>query len=150
MTDRRQQALDRLEAILGSVPDIAEVFHNRGDIPEDKRPAAVLLDGPERVETTVRGGRPGSSPVLVTMTPQIFFEMPAPNPQNDGVGESLNAIRVNALKLILTDETLHEILTTNGYVRYLGMESDLVTGRAMQGESELKIALTYPLIPDEL
>lgn len=154
--DRRQDVLDRLFAILVGVLDADSVFHNRGNLPVDKRPAIVLLDGVEAVPDHLRNptrSRVVQSPVMLTLRPQIFY-LAVPNPpKNDGVGEELNAARAAIIKAICQDAQLVDLIggpRGNGRVSYRGCDTDMQTGTLLEGELQLHFEIDYDLHPSQL
>lgn len=156
MFDKREAILQRMFAILNSIdgPAVIEgmpsIFRNRGEVPDDKCPALVLLDGREviRVSTSGKGGI--QTPTTFTIQPQVFVLLKQrENTNNDGVGEELSGFRMKLLKAFATDEDLIAMLGSNGEIQYLGHETDLQTGSTMLGQMQMLFALTYVLNPGE-
>jgi hypothetical protein len=152
MTDRREQTLARLTVIMAEIPSIQAAVRNRGELPANKRPAIVVLDGDEVARESVaqQRGRLTLAPHLVDLTPEIFIVMDQREPHNVGIGEDLNALRIAVLKAIIADQELVGILGANGDIRYNGCNTDMATGRAMEGQMQLSITFTYALRPSEL
>src|SRR5678809_1177944 len=95
--DKREAILARLAVLLATVTGVRTVYRNRIDIPESKRPAVVILDADELVDPqfemeNARGTPPaaGISPVVITMTPEIYL-LDSARPAD--VGTALNAFR---------------------------------------------------------
>lgn len=157
MSDKREEILERLLALLDAVPPQAgyeehSAFRNRGVLPQDLRPALVLLDGVENVKTSVeRRGRVFMSPTVMTMLPQIFVILkPRKTPTNAGVGEELNVFRAAVVSAIAHDMTLARLCGSNGQVSLRRVETDMQTGSTLEGQLRLDFAFDYVLNPDEL
>jgi hypothetical protein len=43
----------------------------------------------------------------------------------------------------MQDDTLHNLLGTNGYVEYRGMETDMQTGAEVKGQFRMDFAFAY-------
>lgn len=150
MTDKREQILSTLYASLVSVPGMTAdtVFRNRDQLPDDKRPAILLLDGDEEGHAQADGrNRIASAPNLVTMKPEIYFAIEDRKPQNEDVGPDVNAMRAKILKTVLNDQSVIGLCTN---VFYAGLITDLAKGRDMIGQMGLSINFTYYLKPSEL
>jgi hypothetical protein len=152
MTDRRELVLQRLLAILATLQTVQHVVRNRGELPPGKRPAIVLLDADEVARAFVpqQRGRLIAYPSLVDMTPEIYVVMDLREPDNTLIGEDMDALRIAIIKAITADQELHGILSANGDIRYVGCETDMASGRTMEGQLHIKMTFTYPLIPSEL
>jgi len=167
MTDRREQILQRLLAILtaiatswrndpsATIPSgipVKEVVRSRGEMPPEKRPAIMLLDAGEvaRPGVAQSRGRLTAGPQLVDMTPEIYVVMDLREPDNELLGEDLNAMRMVILKAIMFDGELATILGGNGSIRFAGAQTDLGEGRFMEGKMIIQMTFGYPLIPSEL
>ena len=159
MVDQRELVLQRILAVLNTVEGVAEgnneksVFRNRGQVPEDKRPAIVLLDGIERKRTvTVGGGRSRMPAVEMDLSPQIFVLLKTrSNLTNVNVGEELSEFRVRVLAALFADMELWDLLGgDSGQIEYRGADTDMQTGSNMTGEMQLDIAFTYIFDPDDL
>jgi hypothetical protein len=152
MTDRREQVLAALFLVLQSVAGVKVVVRNRGELPAAIRPAVVLLDGNEtaRDSPPQERGRLTAAPNLVDMSPEIYVVMDQREPKNDRIGEDMNAMRMAILKAIMTDEPLIAVLGSNGDIKYLGCDTDMASGRSMEGQLFLRFTFTYVLKPSEL
>jgi hypothetical protein len=152
--DLRQAIIDRLLEVLSDLvtePDL--VFHNRGDLPADKRPCIVLLDGDESVRPGTSRMRAVMPPTTVTLRPQVFYLVETRPPKNEGVGEEISGVRVSIIRAICNDETLINMVggpRGNGKVAYLGCETDMKTGSSMRGELQLHFEIDYDLHPATL
>ena len=87
------------------------------------------------------------SPSLVTMNPQIFVVMKSKLPQNENLGQEMNALRLQMISAVVQDEELINLLTANGDINYLGNETDLKSGSNLEGQMRLDFAMTYVLDP---
>jgi hypothetical protein len=136
---------------LAQVDGVKSVFRNRGEVPADKLPAAVLLDGKEVIKISTAGHGGMRVPSVFTLSPQIFIVLkPRDDINNDGVGEELSAFRVQILKLIRDDDTLAALLGSNGEVVYEGHDTDMQTGSTMQGQMQMNFTFSYVLNPSDL
>lgn len=158
MIDRREEILVRLLALLGTVEldgyAVENVFRNRGVFPEDKRPAIALLDGSEDVALS---GAPKSSrqsgpvPYLMSLKPFIHVALLRREiTKADELGPELSAFRRGIIAAVFYDSQLLDLVTTNGVIEYLGSQTDMESGSAMQGELRLDFAFRYPLNPMDL
>jgi hypothetical protein len=151
--DKREMILAHLLSLLQTLDGLAQldgiksVFRNRGEVPAEKLPAVVLLDGQERIKIS----RPLSNPTIFTLNPQIFVVLkPRDDINNDGIGEELSAFRVKIIKLMRDDDTLVAMLGANGQIVYGGHDTDMQTGSTMQGQMQMNFALDYVLNPSDL
>jgi hypothetical protein len=143
MTDRREEILQRMLAILNSVADGISVYRNRAAMEDKELPAYVLLDGTEE-RGIVPTQRRGQQQMIVV--PQVFYvPVPPENQMNEGIGEALSLHRSALLKAIMTDGPLAMLAGDNGYVEYRGMETDMQTGAEVQGQFRLSFAVAYML-----
>jgi hypothetical protein len=149
--DVRERILERLVAIVGTMPSIKEVYRNNVDLTEDDLPAAAVLDGDEETEDHAdRTMRPPDRPTLATMTPEIVIFKLAPQ-----VGPDISTLRRELIKLVLYDVELNEqIVKTgrygNGAIRYLGCQTDLGWERSMFGALKANFQFRYALRPSDL
>lgn len=146
--DRREEVLARLLVIATELEGINKAVRNKKAISEDQRPGYMINDADEEAdEREVGRGRGGASANLVTMTPEqviVLGNVP------EAVGTDLNTLRRAFVKAVLTDEALHEIVGSNGEIRYKGCATGLAQGRTMEGEMGIFITFTYPFLPSEL
>lgn len=154
MIDRRELILARLETLLASIDDAPaeNVFRNRAVLPEDKRPAMVLLDGVEDV--SLSGGPKssrGPAAYFCTLRPQIFAVLQRREiPEAGQIGPELSQYRVAIMAAVMHDDDLLEIVETNGMIEYSGSETDMQTGSTMEGQLQMNFAFRYRLDPQEL
>jgi len=147
--DRRDAILTQLEALL--TPLAPNFYRDRGELPAEIRPAIVLLDADEMADDrAINRGRLASSPNLVRLTPEIYIVLAGQKPLNATVGILLNSFRMAILNSILFDNTLQNIVTSSGEIRYNGCVTDLGKDRSMNGEMGVSITFVYPFIPGEL
>lgn len=158
--DRRQLICARLFELLeglsvtistGPIPP-GHIVHNRNELPQEKVPGIILLDADEVrdqrfPETPGRQTAPG--PGIMKMTPEIYIVLDVRKPQNKMVGEDLNEVRGEVLRLVLHDPVLQSITGTNGSIVYDGCVTDLARNRVMQGQMGVSITFSYPFIPGE-
>jgi hypothetical protein len=161
--DKRELVNLRIMAALGTVPDVtpAKVYRNRAEFDEKKHtpPLIVYLDGTERkildANTSrrdgARGGVPAVVPMIMEMTPQIFLIMkPKLLDQAAEYGPEISDWRMKVIKAIMKDDALLAILGANGGIDYRGMETDMQTGRTMEGQLQFNFAFRYVLNPSDL
>lgn len=161
MTDKREEILLLLMELLGDIEGITAVYRDRGELPNDKLPAAVLLDGSERLRTHISGKSfVQMPPAMFTLSPQIFIILKPrddiSNEKLDGVdapvGPELSLYRrrvINAMK----DENLAMLLGPNGQIECLKIDTDMQTGStigAMGAQMQFHYDLTYLLDPSDL
>lgn len=147
MADKREQILTRIQAILGGIEGLDLVLRNDIEIPEDRLPAAVLLDGDEQT----RGGsfdrkRPAYGPLIMDMMPEIYVLT-----QNDPaeVGQAISGFRGKIVQALCTDPQLAR-LAFEGDIRYMGMQTGLALGRSVQGEMGMMFHVAYHMDPARL
>ena len=151
MVDKRELILLRLFEVLKSIPTLNQWVRNRGELPDEKRPAIIMLDGDEHAsETAFNRGRIGASPNMISLVPEVYISLEARKPDNVNTGEDLSAIRVAILKAVLTDSVLLSLVGGNGEIRYNGCVTDLARGRNIDGEMGLMFAFVYHFKPSEL
>lgn len=152
MVDRRKQILSRLFVVLGTAIDTFTWYRNRGDLDADKRPGGIMLDADETVVTSMTERKPSTAavPTLISMSPEVYVILADTKPTNTNIGDVLNDYRTTLVKAVLLDETLRDLVGTNGTVRYDGIVTDLAKGRDMAGELGIGFTFIYPLIPSEL
>lgn len=152
MTDRREQILARLLVVLETVSGVRVAVRNRGELPPNKRPAVILLDADEiaREAPPQQRGRLTMAPNLVDMSPEIYVVMDQREPQNASIGEDMNTLRIAIMKAIMSDDQLAAILGSNGDIQYNGCETDMASGRSLEGQMHIRMTFTYVLRPSEL
>lgn len=129
------------------------IVHNRNELPKEKVPGIILLDGDEAKDKRFpdmagRGQRPG--PGMMLMTPEIYVVLDVRKPNNINVGEDLNAARQQIIDLVLHDAGLQAITGSNGSITYDGAITDLARNREMKGQMGLSFTFSYPFVPDEI
>ena len=153
MLDKREAILLRMLAILETITNGAEpifVFRNRGEVPPDKYPALILLDGGESFKnsTSTRGGI--LAPTVYNLNPQVFVLLKASyTVNNDNVGPALSSWRMKLLRAFASDDSLFAMLGSNGEMQYLGHETDMQTGSLMIGQMLMQFSLSYTLNPSD-
>src|SRR5689334_18138113 len=97
--DKREDILVRIEAILSAnKTEGFKVYRNRAALEENDLPAYVLLDGGEEKQ---KGSDDRRAPILMLMTPQIFYvPLPPENRTNDGIGPQMSEERSKLIKAI--------------------------------------------------
>jgi hypothetical protein len=156
MQDKRELILLRMLTLMGTVNGTADplsVFRNRAEIPPDKLPALVLLDGKEAAKNPdlqrTRGG--ARVPAVFELTPQVFIVLKPRNTiDNPGVGEELSGLRMQLLKAFIQDDELWALLGSNGEIINLGHDTDLQTGSTVVGQMQLHFQVSYVFDPADL
>jgi hypothetical protein len=160
--DKREAILEQMLVVLGQVGSgwVAQangetsVFRNRAEIPTEKLPALVLLDGSETIiarpgwgsSTGITPSTP--APQIYQLTPQVFIVCkPRDTIENVGVGEELSAMRMKLLTAMLNDDELDGLLGSNGDIFYLGHQTDLQTGSTVLGTMQVNFQLNYVFDP---
>lgn len=148
MTDRREQILSVIFETLQAVPGFNTCARNRDQLPAEKRPAILLLDGDEEAKRDADGrGRVGSSPNRIILRPEIYIVLDTRKPRNEGLGQDLNAFRVLVVKALLTASAISDLCEN---VFYGGCVSDLAKDRVMEGQLAIHVEFTYLLKPNDL
>lgn len=155
--DKREMILQRMLAVLrtitgpASVNGVPSIFRNRGEVPNEKLPALILLDGREVIKISASGKGGILAPTVFTLQPQVFVMLkPRDDINNDGIGEDLSDFRMKLLKAFTSDDELLAMLGSNGEIQYLGHETDMQTGSTMIGQMQMLFTLTYVLNPSDL
>lgn len=151
MTFAREDILQRLIEISGTIPGIKTVAWDVISVNDDQLPAIAVLEGDEEASEDDRVNRPTNAPRRVTMMPHLIIVAGRNigSPPLD-IGPALNNFYRLLLKAVMTDATLAGLTLDGRGVRLVGMESDLAHGRMMQGQMAVKFALTYGLVPNNL
>lgn len=160
--DRRVLILQQLEELLGGL-DIelttgripaGNFVRNRNELPAEKVPGIILLDGDEVGDPgTARVPSGRSTPLtsrLMKMQPEIYVVLNVRKPQNKNVGEDLSIARAVILKAVIQDQTLRAIVGDNGRIDYDGVVTDLSRNRTMEGQMGIAFSFIYPFLPLEI
>ena len=162
--NRRELILARLQERMMSVPGVAEVdgvksvFRNRGAVPDELRPAIVVLDGREVLVTTISQQHREMPPAIMRVLPQIWVLVRArDNVNNDTldnqsapIGEELSAWQVKVQGAIYGDEVLLGLLGDSGGIDWQGLDTDLEAAAEMTGELLLNFGFRYYFNPAEV
>lgn len=150
MTDRREQILARLLAVIGEdlnegVPGVRG-YRNRDDVSGDQGPAIIVHDAAEAAADGP--GRPKGSLVdFVVMSPQVFIL--AGSPAVD-VGSVLNSLRALLVPAVLGDALLLALCGNNGEIRYVGCGTVTAAGEQRAGIMEVSFSFQYVLSVNDL
>lgn len=156
MTDTREDILDRLETLLGSVEGITAVYRDRAEMPVEKLPAVILLDGSENISQQIMPNKSvRMPPAIFTLAPQIFVVLkPRDDMSNttlDGVsapiGPELSAYRVKVISTVINDPTLLSLVGSNGQILYRGSDTDMQSGSSMIGQIQMHFEFNYVFMP---
>lgn len=154
--DNRELILARLQVILASVPGLstAQVYRDRGEFDEEKTtlPIMILLDGSERKISEARNGRGVQFlPAIMELVPEIFLIIkPKVLNKASEYGPEISGWRMKVLKAIVLDAALLALLGANGSIDYRGTDTDMQTGRSMEGQMQFNFAFRYVLNPSDL
>ena len=162
MRDIREEILVHLVALMATVPGITAVYRNRGELPKEKLPGAVVLDGSEDLRSNI-GGKSfvQMPPAVFTIKPYIYIVLQMrddiTNETVDGVshpvGPAISAFRMFTLNAVLNDPTLIALCGPNGQIEYRGCETDMQPGApigSLGGQIQMKFTISYTLNPSDL
>lgn len=154
---KREMILSLLLELMGGVdhPASSNRFRNRGDIPENKRPAFVLLDGSEAAvaQTIVsqRRTRSRESPIRLRLTPQLFaLNIKKSDAEAHLSGPEISDLIIAVQQAVLQSEALAALVGPNGDVAYKGHITDMQTGSEMVGSVLFLFEIDYWLMPEHL
>lgn len=148
MADKREQILERLQAVAGGVSGVVSSVRNETGFADTQLPAVSVLEGDENAsDSDAERGRSPSRPYIVTMMPQVFIRA---RQDDTKVGTRLNTIRAAIVKAVLADTELLALTKDAVGIRYGGSQSTLHAARSMVGATALVFAITYVLTPSEL
>jgi hypothetical protein len=142
--DVRELILDRIKDILTTLKEdgtFVRVYRNTNEIPEDARPAAVLIDGPE-VAKESDPNNSGMAPRSITAMPQIAV-LEDSHPED--LGTTLNLLRRHVIYAIQSDNELRDLSLNGNGVVYTGCEPIIANGRLLEGTLVLTFAIPYLL-----
>lgn len=148
--DTREDLIARLVVIMGTVPGITSSVRNRNLRSNEQRPAMVLLDGDETPRVSLRGQRGRAAmmaPQIMELRPEVYILLQEGRPNNETVGQQLDAFRIVFLKKVWEDTILSTLLGSNGSIVYNGCQTDLKSGSSMSGEMRLDFVMNYVLKP---
>lgn len=154
MSDVREAILARLLEVVNA-PALGISYGQRNDLnlSEQNLPAAIVLDGPEDVDSNALDRRlPNLASMLVHMEPGINIVL---QDKVANVGTLLNEVRVKIVNAILSDTALIALTGVGGNrsvgsMRYLGCAPAVAEGRMLQGQMVLRFRISYVFKPSEL
>ena len=158
MTDVRESIITRLETVLGGIEGITAVYRDRAEMPIEKLPAAVLLDGSETLAQEITANKfVRMPPAIFTLMPQIFIVLrPRDDMTNttlDGadapIGPELSTYRNRVITAVVNDPTLLSLVGSNGQILYRGSDTDMQTGSSMVGQIQMHFNFNYVFIPPQ-
>lgn len=150
--DTREAILTRMHVNMDAVTGMVSKVRNRGLLSNEKRPGMVLLDGDETPRLSVdtrriKGRAALMAPQIVQLRPEVYILLPEGRPQNESVGQELNAYRIAYMKAMWEDPTLATILGSNSTLVYNGCTTDLKSGSSLSGQMRLDFIANYLLQP---
>lgn len=112
----------------------------------------ILLDGSERKISEARNGRGVQFlPAIMELVPEIFLIIkPKVLNKASEYGPEISGWRMKVLKAIVLDAALLALLGANGSIDYRGTDTDMQTGRSMEGQMQFNFAFRYVLNPSDL
>lgn len=158
-SDAREDILERLATLLGSISGIKSAWRNRGELKDVDRPAVVLLDGVEDLTQDIPLRKTVKMPpAIFKLQPQIFVllqirdntdnltlkQQPAP------VGPEISSWRMKVLGAIVNDPQLLSLLTANGQIVFKGSKTDMQSGSTigvLGAQLQMDFDLYYVLQP---
>lgn len=148
----RETLMVKLGEALSAVTGVTTFARNRGFLANDKHPTVILTDGDESILTRQVPGRQKMQPGLIVYRPQIFVRLRIAGPTNvtaDGVnqGTLLNTFRERIVKAVRDSSDILELVGPSGSVVFEGSETDLKSGRDMEGEARFDFAFTCAFNP---
>lgn len=146
--DKRELILSQLFAIGSGIEGVKTSKRNAGQSQTDQRPMFVLLDGdelPVKLGPPPRSNYGGITPQLMTMTPELYFLLPEARPNNDQVGQQVNAFRIRMIYAMANDATLRGLIGPNGTIVYYSTTTDLKSGSVLGGTMKMNYQITYVL-----
>lgn len=145
--DKRETILARLLVVAESIVGAGKAFRNTLQVPENVRPAILILDADEEAdESGYDRGRPAFGPAIVMLSPEIHLLL---GDDQEDVGTALNALRAQVIKAIVTDASL-VAACLKGDIRFQGFATGLSAGRLMEAQGLLSMGFRYMLRPDKL
>lgn len=162
MRDVHEEILERLVTVIGTVTGITAVYRNRSELPAEKLPGAVVLDGSEDIRSNI-GGKSfvQMPPAVFTLKPYVYIVLQLRDDITNNtvggvsnpVGQELSSFRVKALNAVLNDETLLALCGPNGQIEYRGYATDMEPGQpigSLGAQIQLKFTFSYTLNPSDL
>lgn len=148
MTDVRELIMSRIEAIIAGIAGATTTGRMRPFTSDDELPAVIVYDGAEESDEQNKP-RPATSPITVTMTPEIFIQVSADDAAD--AGSAMNNIRASIIRTILEDAILATLVVNGGNsVWYEGCETSIVQTNVALAEMKLMFAFRYVLSPNQL
>lgn len=144
MTDRREEILVRLQAILEGVNGIFTTGRNVTGVSDNQVPAAIVFDGSEAADANAPARLDGRATTLITMRPEIYLRV---DEKAEDVGPRLNAFRSAIIKAVVFDADLLDLVSANGRIAYDSLETGRSDGRNVVGEAVMTFAISYVLKP---
>lgn len=154
---KREDILSRLLVVLSTIPGITAAYRDRAELPDDKLPAAILLDGGEFIveQELPKHKFVKMPPALFTIAPQVFVIL---RPRDDMSNETLDGVAApvgpelsdyldKVIDAVVNDPTLLSLVGSNGQIFYRGSDTDMGTGRSIVGQLQVSFEFTYVFIP---
>jgi hypothetical protein len=144
--DVRELILDRLTEIarvrgFGTVARNQDVFSDGTAMP-----ICAIFDGEEETTDDTRG-RPSLRQRVVQMQVPIRVLMQA---EADRLGTEINKLRLRLLLAIMSDTELDSLTLDDRGIAYLGCRLTVKTGRATEGDLDMRFSFRYMLNPADL
>lgn len=143
--ERKEQILGRLVELANDMPGVKTVQRNDVAFSETDVPAIVILDGDEEADDSAYQRKRGSlTPVIVALSPEVFFLVDDPESKN--AGTRLNALYLAFLRKCLNDTKLRS-LAHDDDIRFNSFGSGFAAGRVMRAEGNLSLTIRYVFYP---
>jgi hypothetical protein len=147
MADPREAIMARLLELMKLVVTPDNVFRNKIEVAEARRPAIVCLDSDETRDQTLDASgrnRPPTAPVIMVFNPEVFILV---QEKEENVGTALNSWRAQIVKAVMKDATLKSLCHE---IRYDGFITALAAGRTMEGQGRVHFSFLYHFRIDQL
>jgi hypothetical protein len=123
---------------------LSATYRNCLDPNEARMPAIVVFDADEEIAPlpdTARYKGP-MAPQVMIMRPEVFVVLSA---RAADAGTRLNQLRARIYNAVVTNETLSDIVGTNGRISLEAGRSGFAVERTMSSELRLEFGFTYVL-----
>lgn len=147
MVDTRELILARLLVVLEGIEGVyvysdgpKAVRRNVDDVPGQQRPAIILLDGAEEIDSNTTARRRGNWRMELAPVVAILVGADAPNS-----GPLLSMFRARVITAVVTDTDLWELVGTSGEVDFTGVDRVPATPESREARLEINFVFRYLL-----
>jgi hypothetical protein len=138
--DQREEILSQLVTVCSGVSGIANAVRNRLDVSRLDRPAVVIFDGTEQLQSLPQN-IVRSDIQLMELTPALSIHIRG-GANADG-GALLSLYRSRILAAVLQDGTLIDLVGNNGQIRYEGATVAPPAAEGNEHRMDLVIVFKY-------